>query len=52
MKILGIGDSFMDGSRASIPPNYLHIVAESLNAEYEMYGMSGSGPWNAFFKIV
>jgi hypothetical protein len=52
MKILGIGDSFMAGSRHDKNPNYLHIVSEKLNADYTMCGMSGAGPWNTFFKFL
>jgi hypothetical protein len=50
MKILGFGDSFMLGNRNR--SNYMSILSERINSQYEMYGDAGCGPWSAFFRFL
>lgn len=52
MKILGIGDSFMHGDINRKAIDFLLLTSNALNAESEMIGMSGTGPWNSFFKFL
>lgn len=53
MKIVGFGDSFIEGAHESWPgnDNYLAKVGRHLNASVETHGFGGSGSWDAFFQF-
>jgi hypothetical protein len=56
MKIVGFGDSFImqnySNNEEELRQLYLNIVGQELNATVEWLGVSGSGPWDAFFKFI
>lgn len=56
MKIVGFGDSFImqnySHDKEELRQLYLNLVGAELNAEVEWLGVSGSGPWDAFFNFM
>jgi hypothetical protein len=56
MKIVGFGDSFImqnfSYDKEELRQLYLNLVGEELNATVEWLGVSGTGPWDAFFKFM
>jgi hypothetical protein len=49
MKIVGFGDSFITPAIQNYA--YTNLVAKHFNAEFESFGLEGSGTWDAYFQL-
>jgi hypothetical protein len=55
MKIVGFGDSFilrLQQGNPLIPQVYEGILRSKYNADVDFRGVSGTGPWSAFFNFL